>query len=124
MREVAMAVHESTTVQYADDTGVPTGRVGLWWFLASEILIFGGLIVSYILLRLNHPEWAVEASHTINAAGALNTVVLLTSSLLIVLAHDAASKQQLDRAAKLMNFTVLLGLVFLGVKAFEYTHEI
>ena len=45
-------------------TGIPTGRLGIWWFLAGETVIFGGLIVSYILLRLHHPEWAEYAAHT------------------------------------------------------------
>ncbi len=105
-------------------TEVPTGRLAIWWFLASEVVIFGGLITCYVLFRWRHPEWSAEAAHTITAAGALNTLVLLTSSLTMVLAHAATERGQLDRAARYLGFTLLGGLVFLCVKAYEYHHEI
>ncbi|MBI5514148.1 MAG: cytochrome c oxidase subunit 3 [Deltaproteobacteria bacterium] len=105
-------------------TEVPTGRVAVWWFLASEIAIFGGAVVCYLLFRLRHPEWSAEAAHTITAAGAINTVVLLTSSLSAVLAHAAAGRGDGPRAARMLWYTVGGGLVFLVVKAYEYTHEI
>lgn len=105
-------------------TEVPTGRMGMWWFLASEVAIFGGLIVTYVLYRLGRPEWGAYASHTVNAAGAVNTLVLLTSSYLVVLAHRAAHSRQFQRSARMLGFTVLLGLVFLAIKTYEYSHEI
>ncbi len=105
-------------------TNVPTARVAIWWFLASEIAIFGGAVACYLLYRLGHPEWAHEASHTINAAGALNTVVLLSSSLSAVLAHQAAERKDGRRAAFLLALTVVAGFIFLGVKVYEYSHEI
>jgi heme/copper-type cytochrome/quinol oxidase subunit 3 len=64
---------------FREATEVPTGRLGIWWFLASEIVIFGGLIACYLLFRWRHPEWGAHAHHTVNAAGAFNTMVLLTS---------------------------------------------
>jgi heme/copper-type cytochrome/quinol oxidase subunit 3 len=109
---------------FREATEVPTGRLGLWWFLASEVVIFGGLITSYVLLRWRHPEWGAEAAHTLNAAGAFNTLVLLSSSLTVVLAHEAVAHGDLRRAARLLGVTLLGGLVFLCVKAFEYSHEI
>jgi heme/copper-type cytochrome/quinol oxidase subunit 3 len=105
-------------------TGIPTGRLAIWWVLASEIVIFGGLVTCYILFRLRHPEWAQEAEHTKLAAGAFNTFVLLTSSLFVVLAHHAASLKDTVNARKYLIWTILGGLVFLCVKAFEYTTEI
>lgn len=105
-------------------TGLPTGRVAMWWFLASEIAIFGGLIMSYILMRASHPEWGEYAAHTVSAAGAFNTVVLLTSSLSAVLAHAAAQHGEHRKASNLTFATVAGGVIFLCVKAFEYTHEI
>ena len=105
-------------------TTVPTGRLGIWWFLASEIVIFGGLVTCYVLFRLRHPEWGALAAHTLTAAGALNTFVLLTSSLTVVLAHDAASRGKHQLAALALLQTLFGGAVFLGVKAFEYGHEI
>ena len=73
-------------------TGIPTGRLALWWVIASEVVIFGGLLAAYIMHRVAHPEWAEYASHTNTWAGALNTFVLLTSSLSVVLAHNAAER--------------------------------
>jgi heme/copper-type cytochrome/quinol oxidase subunit 3 len=104
--------------------GIPTSRLAMWWFLASEVAIFGGLIATYLLYRGHHTEWSKEAAHTISAAGAFNTMVLLSSSLTIVLAHKATSEEDHAKAFKLILATVGLGLVFLAVKTFEYSHEI
>ena len=57
-------------------TGIPTARLITWWVIASEIVIFGGLLASYIMHRIGHPEWAESASHTLTWAGALNTIGL------------------------------------------------
>jgi heme/copper-type cytochrome/quinol oxidase subunit 3 len=105
-------------------TGMPTGRLAVWWLIASEIVIFGGLLGSYIMHRLGHPEWANHAVHTNTWAGAFNTLVLLTSSLSAVLAHQAAEAKNGPKAARLLMFTCLGGLTFLVVKGFEWTHEI
>jgi heme/copper-type cytochrome/quinol oxidase subunit 3 len=105
-------------------TGIPTGRLAMWWVLASEIVIFGGLLTSYLMLRLNHAHWANEAAHTNTVAGAVNTFVLLTSSLFAVLAHQAAEKGDGGRAARLLWMTIGGGAVFMLVKAWEWTGEI
>jgi heme/copper-type cytochrome/quinol oxidase subunit 3 len=105
-------------------TGIPTGRLAMWWVLASEIVIFGGLLASYVMLRLQHPEWGDEAAHTSLAAGGFNTFVLLTASLFAVLGHQAAERGDGPRAARFLWLTVAGGLVFMLVKAFEYTTEI
>jgi heme/copper-type cytochrome/quinol oxidase subunit 3 len=105
-------------------TGIPTGRLAVWWVLASEIVIFGGLLASYIMHRIGHPEWAGYAAHTNTWAGALNTFVLLTSSLSAVIAHSSAEKGDGPRAAKFLMFTIGGGLVFLTVKSIEWTFEI
>src|SRR5947208_1704245 len=55
---------------------IPTGRLGVWWVLVSEIVIFGGVLVSYIMHRLGHVEWAEQAAYTNMWAGAFNTLVL------------------------------------------------
>ncbi|MCP4806247.1 MAG: cytochrome oxidase subunit III [Proteobacteria bacterium] len=113
-----------STLVRNQSTPTPTGRVALWWFLASEVAIFGGAVACYLLYRAKHPEWAEHAAHTVNAAGALNTVVLLSSSLTAVLAHAAAEKGDGPKAAKMLGLTVLGGLIFLCVKTWEYAHEI
>jgi heme/copper-type cytochrome/quinol oxidase subunit 3 len=105
-------------------TGVPTGRLAMWWLLASEIVIFGGLLCSYIMHRIGHPEWASEAAHTNTLAGAVNTVVLLTSSLSAVLAHQAAQTGNGKKAANYLWLTILGAGMFLVIKSFEWTHEI
>jgi len=104
--------------------GLPTGRLAVWWVIASEIVIFGGLLGSYIMYRLSHDAWAEQAAVTNTLAGAFNTFVLLTSSLSAVLAHRAAEQGDGRKAARMLYFTVLGGGVFLVVKSFEWGYEI
>jgi heme/copper-type cytochrome/quinol oxidase subunit 3 len=105
-------------------TGMPTGRLGMWWLLASEIVIFGGLLSSYIMHRIGHAEWANQAANTNVWAGGFNTLVLLSSSLSAVLGHHAAEEGNGKKAAKYLALTILGALTFLVVKAFEWTYEI
>jgi heme/copper-type cytochrome/quinol oxidase subunit 3 len=104
--------------------GLPTGRLAVWWVVVSEIVIFGGLLASYIMHRLAHDAFAVQAAHTNTWIGAFNTLVLLSSSLSAVLAHKAAESGDGKRAAKLLWYTIAGGFTFLIVKAFEWTDEI
>ncbi len=101
-----------------------TGQLAVWWVVGSEIVIFGGLLAAYIEYRLSHPEWAGHAAHTNVVAGAINTFILLTSSLSAVLAHQAAERGDGRKAAKLLGATMLGALLFLTVKSFEWTAEI
>lgn len=105
-------------------SGIPTGRLAVWWVVASEIVIFGGLLGSYLMFRLGHPEWSSAAAHTNTWIGAFNTFVLLSSSFTAVLAHQAAEKGDGKTAARFLGFTILGALTFLGVKAFEWSIEI
>jgi heme/copper-type cytochrome/quinol oxidase subunit 3 len=104
--------------------GIPTGRLAVWWVVVSEIVIFGGLLASYIMHRLAHDAWAGQAAHTNIYAGSFNTLVLLTSSLTAVLGHKAAEEGNGPKAAKLIGLTMLGGTIFVVVKAFEWTAEI
>ena len=104
--------------------GMPTGRLAVWWVIASEIVIFGGLLGSYVMHRLAHDAWAAQAAHTNTWIGAFNTLVLLTSSLTAVLAHQAAEQGDGKRAANLIWLTILGAGTFLCVKAAEWTMEI
>ena len=104
--------------------GLPTGRLAVWWVVASEVVIFGGLLASYIMHRLAHDAWSEQAAHTNMWIGAFNTWVLLTSSLCAVLAHKAAESGDGPKAARLIGYTMLGGLTFIVVKAFEWTNEI
>lgn len=103
---------------------VPNGRMAMWWVIASEIVIFGGLIAGYLLYRARYPEWGEHAAHTSTPLGALNTFVLLTSSLTVVLAHDAANRKDIAKMTRYMWCSISGGLIFLCVKAVEYTTEI
>jgi len=105
-------------------TGIPTGKLAVWWLLASEIVIFGGVLASYLMHRLSHDEWAFQAMHTNTTIGTINTLVLLTSSLTAVLAHQAADANDGKKAAKFLWCTVLGAVTFLGIKSFEWTMEI
>lgn len=104
-------------------TGVPTGKIGVWWFLASEITVFGGLIVSYVVVRLGGTGWSEAASHLNFPLGLINTFVLLTSSLTMVLAFAVVEERDAKRLRTFLWLTILLGLAFLIIKAFEYAGE-
>ena len=91
---------------------VPTGRLAIWWVLASETVLFGGLLGSYVMMRLRHGAWADAAANTNTWAGAFNTLVLLTSSLAAVLAHQAAERADGPKAARLLRFAGLSVLRF------------
>jgi cytochrome c oxidase subunit 3 len=98
--------------------------LGMWVFLVTEVLFFGGLFLTYSVYRSWYPEAFAAASHEMVVwAGTTNTVVLITSSLTMALAVHAA---QLGERRLLMIFlvlTMLLGTAFLGIKAYEYYVE-
>jgi cytochrome c oxidase subunit 3 len=95
--------------------------LGMWVFIAQEIMFFGGVFLAYVVYRHMFPEAFAAASHHLDLRfGAFNTVVLISSSLTMALAVHAA---QLGNRKGLMSFlvaTIILGLVFLGVKVIEY----
>lgn len=98
------------------------GQIGMWVFLVQEVMFFGGLFLVYLVYRTLYPEaFAAASNHLDWRLGAFNTVVLIFSSLTMALAVWAA---QIGRARRtqvfFMGLTALLGLVFLGVKAYEY----
>lgn len=103
---------------------LPIGRVGIWWFLASEIMVFAGLLGSYVLSRIAAGGWELERAHVNTRLAAINTLVLVTSSFTIVKAHSAVEAEQHARARRFLLFTVLLGLTFLCNKGYEYSVEL
>lgn len=102
---------------------IPIGRIGVWWFLASEIMVFGGLISSFLLLRLGHGGWEAEAAHVHWLIGSFNTLLLLTSSLMMIEALRNAEDGRRERTRLFLGATICLGLLFLGIKAYEYSLE-
>jgi heme/copper-type cytochrome/quinol oxidase subunit 3 len=120
----AVAATEPPHVVADDFTGQPLGKIGIWWFLASEIMVFGGLIGAYIVSRIAAGGWAAERAQVNTRLAAVNTLVLLTSSLTVVEAHAAAEANARGRARQYLLATVLLGCAFLGIKGYEYAVEI
>jgi cytochrome c oxidase subunit 3 len=97
-------------------------KLGMWLFLATEILFFGGLFVAYTVYRGNHPEVFIFGAHFLDTAlGALNTVVLIFSSFTIAWAVRAAQLKQIKLLKWLIVATMLCAFVFLGVKYVEYS---
>jgi cytochrome c oxidase subunit 3 len=99
-------------------------RLGMWVFLATEVLFFGGLILAYCVYRSSYPGGFAEAArHTKIVIGTANTAILLTSSFLVAWAVTAARLRESRFAAFLLWTAALLGVVFLGLKGMEYTME-
>jgi cytochrome c oxidase subunit 3 len=103
------------------------GKFGIWLFLASEVLFFGALMVTYTVCRLEHPEAFAAAGCATNIwYGTLNTAILLTSSLTMAVAVQAAALNAAFRRLIIwcLVSTAVLGLFFLVVKGFEYKEDI
>jgi cytochrome c oxidase subunit III len=97
--------------------------LGMWFFLCTEILFFGGALMAYMVYRAWFPEAFAMASHEIAILpGAINTAVLITSSLTMALAVHAAQMGERNKITFFIIITMILGAAFLGIKAYEY-HE-
>lgn len=102
------------------DTGVTNPKLGIWLFLASEVMLFGSLFSSYALLRIGAPTWPEQSAILSVPLATLNTIVLISSSVTMVLAWASLKASNLARYRLYMGLTILCGLAFLVVKAFEY----
>ncbi len=100
------------------------GELGMWLFLVTEVLFFGGLFCAYTIYRTRSPETEAafaEASHQLNLRlGTANTAVLLTSSLTMVLAVNAAMRAQQKKLFWMLIGTIVFGTAFLVIKYFEW----
>ncbi len=100
-------------------------KLGMWLFLLTELILFGGLFLLYAVYRSTFPEDFHYGATTLNTfLGGTNTLILLTSSLTMVLSIAALERNQRKPAAAFLAVTVTLGLGFLGVKAFEWSAKI
>lgn len=108
------------TVTARPDTGVFNAKLGVWLFLASEVMLFGALFSSYILLRVGAPTWPHGYDLLNVPLATFNTVVLITSSITMVMSWASLMMRDFRKYRIYMGGTFLLGLVFLIVKAFEY----
>jgi cytochrome c oxidase subunit 3 len=104
------------------DQQYQSAKLGMWIFLATEILFFGGLFCAYTVYRSNHPEVFVFGHHFLDKnLGALNTVILICSSLTAAWAVRAAQLRQIRVLKIMIAVTMLFAFGFLGVKGIEYT---
>ena len=98
--------------------------MGMWVFLATELLLFGGLFAAFLVFRTVYAVPFLEATHHLDLRlGTANTVVLLTSGLTMALAERMAWAHRRRAAVIMIALTIVLGVLFLGIKAFEWHHE-
>ena len=112
------------TVDARPDTGLNNVKLGIWLFLASEVMLFGALFATYILLRVGADAWPHGSDQLSVPLGAFNTVVLIGSSMTMVMAWASLMRRQPGRYRLYMGATVLLGLFFLVNKSIEYHHHL
>ena len=106
------------------DQQYQSAKLGMWIFLATEILFFGGLFVAYSVYRFNHPEVFIFGHHFLDKSlGALNTVILICSSLTAAWAVRAAQLKRIRMLKGMLLLTILFAFGFLGVKAVEYNSK-
>jgi cytochrome c oxidase subunit 3 len=112
--------HQFQTMSQQRETAV----LGMWAFLLTEILFFGGLFLAYSLYRMWYHDAFVAASSSITLSwGLINTVVLIGSSLTMALAVRAAQFSQRMATVRWLIFTMILGAAFLGIKVIEYADK-
>jgi cytochrome c oxidase subunit 3 len=116
--------HHHTGLQYQPGLPLPNGKLFLWLFLSTEIMFFSGLIGAYIVLRFGAPDWPLTHDvHLVELWGAVNTAVLICSSITVVLALEAARRNNPAAAKGWILLTFVLGSMFLGVKGYEYSQK-
>lgn len=109
-----------------DDIGQQRASVnlGMWIFLGTELMFFGGIFLSYTVYRLAYPAaFAEGAKHLDLVAGSINTFILLTSSFLFSIAISTFELRQRGLTLASLTLVLLLGLAFLGLKGFEYFED-
>jgi cytochrome c oxidase subunit 3 len=102
------------------DTGLINGKLGIWLFLASEVMFFGSLFSAYVLLRMGAESWPNQSQILSVPLAALNTLILIASSVTMVMSWASLKGGSLARYRLYMGLTILGGALFLVVKAFEY----
>mgnify|MGYP006281461941 CR=1 FL=1 len=111
-------------MQARPDTGLWNAKIGIWLFLASEVMLFGGLFSGYVFLRLGAPEGTWPQGVLNVPVGTLNTAILILSSVTVVLAWAALKMRQFAKYRLYMGITLLCGIVFLAIKlSYEYPQK-
>jgi cytochrome c oxidase subunit 3 len=116
----AVPIHQFDDVEQQYEAA----SLGMWTFLLTEIMFFGGLFTGYAVYRAAYPAAFAEGSHHLDIVlGGVNTAVLICSSLTMALAVHSAQLGERQSLTRFLLLTMLLGLVFLGIKGLEYAHK-
>jgi cytochrome c oxidase subunit 3 len=116
--EIPYAVHPHPV------TGIPNGKLGIWLFLASEVMLFGALFSALILLRVGADHWPHGVEEGLNIPLAtINTLVLISSSVTMVMSWASLKLNQYGKFQMYFAITILCAFVFLVIKYFEYTDK-
>ncbi|MBE21866.1 MAG: hypothetical protein CL481_06780 [Acidobacteria bacterium] len=109
------------TVEARPDTGLYNAKMGIWLFLASEVMLFGALFSSYVILRTGNPDWV---QHPMNVSLAtLNTMILITSSVTVIMSWASLRLKDFAKFRIYFLITLLLAGGFMVVKGIEYNQE-
>ena len=103
------------------DTGIYNAKVGIWLFLASEVMLFGALFSSYILLRVGAADGTWPHGLLNVPLGTINTLVLICSSVTVVMSWASLKLGKFGRYKFYQSITILCALIFLGIKSVEYS---
>ena len=113
-------MNSTSAIRLPTATGIPSGKLGMWLFLASEVMFFTGLIGAYVVLR-SAPAWPGPEGHLSVPIGTTNTLILIGSSVTIVLALSASVHERIRAVRGWLLLTMLLGSLFLCIKGYEYS---
>lgn len=112
-----MNIPHAATVR--EDTGLYNGKLGIWLFIASQAMLFGGLISAYVFLRNGVPDWPSGADALDVPLGSAATFVLIASSITIAAGWAAIKRESLAKFRIYFVLTALLSLAFIGIKSYE-----
>ena len=117
-----MSHHDSPTPSLKMGLPIPNSKLGMWLFLGTEIMFFTAFIGTYIVLYFGSPGWPTDThvTHISIIAGGVNTFVLIASSYMVVVAHEAMALRNFDKAYKALLVTFACPCLFLGIKSYEY----
>jgi cytochrome c oxidase subunit 3 len=99
-------------------------KLGMWLFLGSEVMFFSGLIIAYLVLRFRSPDWPVPSEILDVPITALNTFFLIVSSYTVARSLEAIRRGDVERLQAGLAQTLILGITFLSIQAYEYNHLI
>jgi heme/copper-type cytochrome/quinol oxidase subunit 3 len=113
------------TIEARPDTGLHNAKLGIWLFLASEVMLFGALFSSYILLRVAAPVWPHGYEIPLNIPLAtVNTVILISSSVTMVMSWASLKLHDFGKSRMYMGLTLLCAAGFLVIKYIEYSEKL